>query len=77
MSNVSFAILQDSKTKQSWVCDEHGEWTHADADEYEIISLVARLIRCGGIPPQKILQEFKIQAKKIKDGDDTPLPPTP
>ena len=76
MRNASFAILQDSKTKRSWVYDEHGKWTCADTDEYEIISLIARLIRCGSIPPRKVLQEFKIQVKKIKD-DDTPLPPTP
>ena len=54
-----FAILQNSRTKVTglWT-KERGEWIQADENEYEVLGLVAQLIRTSENPVE-VLEAVK------------------
>ena len=53
---ADFAILQNSRTKVTglWTKDR-GEWIKAERSEYEVLALVAKLIRTAKNPNDVLL----------------------
>jgi hypothetical protein len=73
-----FAILQNSRTKVTglWT-KERGEWIQADESEYEILGMIAKLIRTSKNPVE-VLEAIKQAAKKQTNWDVEPgffIPP--
>ena len=61
-----FAIYQNSRTRQSAIwTKEKGKWIEATDDEYEILGLLARLIRTSPNPTE-IMVELAKQASEMK-----------
>lgn len=57
---ADFAILQNSRTKVTglWTKDR-GEWIKAERSEYEVLALVAKLIRTAKNPNDVLLAIVK------------------
>ena len=57
-----FAIFQNDRTRVTglWL-KERGEWVEAGRDEYEIIALLARLLRTSP-NPEVVIEEIKKQS---------------
>ena len=57
---ADFAILQNSRTKVTglWIKDR-GEWIKAERSEYEVLALVAKLIRTAKNPNDVLLAIVK------------------
>ena len=57
-----FAIFQNDRTRVTglWL-KERGEWVEAGRDEYEIIALLARLLRTSP-NPDVVIEEIKKQS---------------
>ena len=57
---ADFAILQNSRTKVTglWT-KERGEWIKAERSEYEVLALVAKLIRTAKNPNDVLLAIVK------------------
>lgn len=67
-----FAIFQNSATKRSaiWTV-ERGQWVEAGKEEYEVLGLIANLLRTSPKPLQ-IVEVLKIEADKIrKENNDS------
>ncbi len=59
-----FAIFQNSRTKTSAVWSD-GRWVDADAEEYDILALVARLLRTSEAPSE-VVEQIKTKPKPDK-----------
>ena len=65
-----FAIFQNSRLKQSAIwTKEKGKWIEAEQSEYEVLGLLARLIRTTP-NPSEIVVELAKQADEIKQKED-------
>ena len=72
-NSTNFAILQDSKNRLTFIrSNESQGWIKCDADEFEIMALLAQLIRCGKWSAGQILNEIQIATDKHKksSGED-------
>ena len=63
-------IFQNSRTRTSAIwTKEKGEWVDAEPKEYEVLGLLARLIRTTP-NPSKIMVELAKQAKQDCDAEE-------
>ena len=70
-NSTNFAILQDSKNRLTFIrSNESQGWIKCDADEFEIMALLAQLIRCGKWSANQILNEIQIATDKHSNKKD-------
>jgi hypothetical protein len=57
MKTPDFVIAQNDKTRTTMIWTREGQWTELAKDDYEVVAMIAKLLRvCPN--PEQVLQEI-------------------